>query len=427
MAGRGAEALTGHGFRVSCLAVAALRLKDFLGINRSTGVLLAAIMLIGAGEETWMRFVPKYLESLGASVWLIGLYDAVKTLLGALYAYPGGLATDRWGHRRSMIGFTAISLVGYLIVFAIPHWAAVLSGAFLFLAWTNLSLPASFSLVAASLPSGKHAMGIGVQSLVRRVPVIVGPIVGGVLIDRFGAVQGVRIGVLISLMLGFAAIALQTQLHSDSRAGVVKQPRLMEALHSFSPELKRLLLSDILIRFCERLPFAWVVIYAMDHVGVTASQFGVLVAIEMAAAIICYVPAASLADRYGKEPFVVVTFIMFTLFPIALLASGGMPALAVAFTIRGLKEFGEPARKALIVGSASEATRAQTVGAYYLVRDSIVTTGSFIGAILWKFGPVVNFWGATAVGALGLTVYLTPLLRRRRRKLAKLQRQGSHR
>ena len=76
------------------------------------------------------------------------------------------------------MSFTGISIAGYLLVLAIPHWAAVIGGTFLFLAWTTLSLPATFTLVAESLPAGKHAMGIGVQSLVRRIPAIIGPIAG---------------------------------------------------------------------------------------------------------------------------------------------------------------------------------------------------------------------------------------------------------
>lgn len=37
-------------------------------------LLLAAIVLIAAGEETCMRFDPKYLETLGAPTLAIGLY-----------------------------------------------------------------------------------------------------------------------------------------------------------------------------------------------------------------------------------------------------------------------------------------------------------------------------------------------------------------
>ena len=40
--------------------------------------------------------------------------------------------------------------------------------------------------------------------------------------------------------------------------------------------MQRLLLSDILIRFCERLPYAFVILWAMNHGGVSAQRFGVL-------------------------------------------------------------------------------------------------------------------------------------------------------
>jgi hypothetical protein len=79
---------------------------QFLGLNTNTSVLLLAIVLIAAGKETWMHFVPKYLEILGASAFIIGAHDGLKTLLGAVYAWPGGIAVDRWGHRTALMSFT---------------------------------------------------------------------------------------------------------------------------------------------------------------------------------------------------------------------------------------------------------------------------------------------------------------------------------
>ena len=78
--------------------------------------------------------------------------------------------------------------------------------------------------------------------------------------------------------------------------------------------MRRLLFSDILIRFCERIPYAWVVIFAMDYVGVSGKQVGILTTIEMLAAILCIIPASHYADQHRREPFVIVTFIAFTLF-----------------------------------------------------------------------------------------------------------------
>lgn len=359
-----------------------------------------------------MRFMPKYLEVLGAPVLAIGAYDGLKTFLGAVYAWPGGVTVDRFGHRAALTAFTLISIAGYLLVLAAPHWAAVLGGSFLFLAWTTLSLPATFTLVSASLPAGKHTMGIGVQSLVRRIPVIAGPVVGGVLIDRFGVVDGVRLGLLASVALGGLAVWLQQRIDIPRAVSASGVYGLRQALRASDPRLKRLLWSDILIRVCERIPFAWIVIFAMNDVGVSASAVGVLIAIEMAAAIACYIPAAWLADRYGREPFVIATFTIFTAFPIALGLATGFASLAVAFAIRGLKEFGEPARKALILSYAAPQAKGTAVGAYYLVRDGVVSIGSLAGAWLWYLGPQVNFWTAAAVGAVGTVLYMATPRRR---------------
>ena len=387
------------------------RASTGLALNRQTTILLSAIFLIGTGEEMWMRFLPKYMEALGASAFLIACFDAIKTLLGAVYAYPGGYIADRFGHRLAFIGFTAASVVGYVAVLVLPGPGGVIAAMFLFLAWSSFSLPATFALVADALPANKHAMGIGMQSLIRRIPVVIGPIVGGILLDRLGVVRGVQAGAAVSIVFGLLAGGVLMLLVRHT-PGTVSLHGFRKTIADLSPAMRRLLLSDILIRFCERLPFAWVVIYAFDQ-GLNAREVGLLTSIEMATAILCYLPASALADRFGKEPFVVATFAMFTLFPLALANAHAFPGLALAFAIRGLKEFGEPARKSLIVQYSPAHSRAASVGAYYLIRDSVVTIGSFIGAALWGLGAQVNFLTAGGIGVLASAFYISTLRRNR--------------
>src|SRR3989442_15615125 len=163
-----------------------------------------------------MRFVPKYLQALGATVFIIGCYDALRTLLGAIYAYPGGVLADRWGHRPAFIIFNVLSIVGYTVVLLVPHWGAVIVGMFLFLSWSCFSLPATFSLVGAALEANRHSMGVGVQSVIKRLPIMIAPIFGGMLIDRFGIIGGVRLALLISIFLSAVTILVQRQLREDT-------------------------------------------------------------------------------------------------------------------------------------------------------------------------------------------------------------------
>src|SRR5438067_9874566 len=401
------------------------RLSNFFGLKRNLVVLLVAIFMIGAGEELWMRFVPKYLQAVGATVFVIGLYDALRTLLGAIYAYPGGVLVDVWGHRRAFLAFNLISILGYGLVLIIPHWGAVIAGMFLFLSWTCFSLPATFSLVGATLAASRHSMGVGIQSVIKRLPIMIAPFFGGMLIDRFGIISGVRIALMISIFLSTLTIVVQRQLREEPKQEIASEDRwnLWRSLREFNEPMRRLLLSDILVRFCERVPYAWVVIFAMDYIGVSAQQVGVLTAIEMLAATLCIIPAAHYADRYRREPFVIVTFIMFTLFPISLLMSRSFSALLIAFTIRGLKEFGDTSRKALIIGFSDSRRRGQMIGSYYLVRDLVVSSGAILGAYLWKLGPALNFLGAAALGMAGTIFYIRTTRRSRQSALTDLKKE----
>ena len=389
------------------------RFADFFGLKRNLVILLIAIFVIGAGEELWMRFIPKYLQALGATVFVIGLYDALRTLLGAIYAYPGGVLVDFWGHRRSFLAFNILSIVGYALVLLIPHWGAVIAGMFLFLSWTCFSLPATFSLVGATLAANRYSMGVGIQMVIKRLPIMIAPIFGGILIDRFGVVPGVRIGLIISILLSAATILVQRQLREEPspKVAVAEQWNFWRSLREFNAPLRRLLLSDILVRFCERIPYAWVVIFAMDYIGMTGRQVGVLTTVEMLAATLCIIPTSYFADRYGRERFVIATFIMFTLFPISLILSRSFSGLVIAFAIRGFKEFGDTSRKALIINYCDSQRRGQMVGAYYLVRDLIVSTGAILGAYLWNLGPGLNFLGAALFGIAGTIFYIRTIRR----------------
>ena len=385
-------------------AIAWRQVADFLALRRNTCVLLGALLLMGTGERLWLGFVPKYLQFLGASVFIIGLFDALQTLLGAVYAYPGGWLTDHWGQRKSLLTFNIISIVGYAVVLWWHHWMAVVLGAFLFLAWSALSLPATFTVVATAVDRRRHTMGIGVQSMMRRVPMIIGPVAGGWLVTRFGWERGIQYALLACILLGIATAVLQwllVELATLSSAKESQSLSFLSVVRSFTPVLRELLVSDILIRFCERIPYAFVILWTIDHGHVIPQQFGYLVAIEMVTAMLCYIPVAHLADKYGRVPFVLATFIFFTLFPISLLLRHNFWWLALAFAVRGLKEFGEPARKALIIGEAAPEIRSRTYGAYYLIRDCIVTSGSFLGAWLWSISPQTNFLGAAICGLLG--------------------------
>jgi MFS family permease len=386
------------------------KITSFLGLQRSTIGMLFMVILVGMGERMAERFLPIYLIALGGGPIVIGLLNGLDNLMSALYAFPGGYLSDRLGFKKALLVFNLFAMFGYLLVILIPAWPAVLVGALFFLSWSAISLPATMSLVARVLPTNKRTMGVSMHSLVRRIPMALGPIIGGLSIGIWGEKDGVRLAFVVALLLAVLGAVMQQKMIKEDPAGESdrKQSRKPEKnplrlFREMSPALKRLLVSDILIRFCEQIPYAFVVVWCMKIIQtpITAFQFGILTSIEMATAMLVYIPVAYLADRSTKKPFIVITFIFFSLFPLALLYARSFDLLMLAFILRGLKEFGEPTRKALIMDLAPEDRKAAMFGLYYLMRDVIVSLAAFGGAFLWLIEPQVNFLVAFAFGLIG--------------------------
>jgi MFS family permease len=380
--------------------------RSFFALNSSMIALLAMVVLVGMGEKMAERFLPLYLMAVGGTTWAVGSLNGMDNLLSALYSFPGGYLSDLLGYKKALIVFNVVAMAGYVIVILVPTWWAVLVGAVFFISWTAISLPAIMSLVSKAVPRDKRTLGVSLHSLTRRIPMALGPVVGGALIQVFGRVQGVRISFGVALLLGAVAIVLEVFFIKEDPDASKKDRavRLGDSLHFITPDLRNLLISDILIRFAEQIPYAFVVLWVVDRNGMTPLQFGILTTIEMVTAMLVYIPIAILADRNSKKPFVLTTFVFFTAFPIVLYFSRSFPALCGAFVLRGLKEYGEPTRKALIMDLAPENAKASTFGTYYLFRDVIVSIAAFGAAWLWNRGPGVNFFTAAAFGAAG-TIY----------------------
>ena len=72
----------------------------------------------------------------------------------------------------------------------------------------------------------------------------------------------------------------------------------------------------------------------------------------------------------------------------------------------GLREIGEPARKALIVSLLSPAVRAQGVGLYWGIRGIAICWASLVGALIWfVLGPDPLLYFACAFGCVGAAVF----------------------
>ncbi len=381
------------------------QVRKFFALEHNILVLLGALLVIGMGEQLWIRFMPKYLEALGASAVILGAYGSFKRIVDTLYQYPGGWLADKIGRKRALTLFNVIAASGYLLYLLTSRWELVVVGTLLVMAWSSMSQPAIFALIGDTLGRSKRAMGFSVQSIWKRVPIVIAVPLGGYLLARFGLVTGMRIGFAVALLFALIAIYLQSRFYQDVTPSQDPQrthPLLVWRLMPKS--LKRLLLADCLVRFGSGMTAIYVVLWVINVYDKTPLEFGALVSLQMITSIVAYLPAAYLADRWGRQPFVLATFAFFALFPISLVL---LPAkwIVLAFIVAGLREIGEPARKARIVDLAEEAHRGRVIGLYYLIRGLTTIPAPLLGGLLWQNGHSWPFILGGVASGLGLALY----------------------
>ena len=363
-----------------------------------------AVFLLALGENLWKRFLPKYLEALGAPVTAIGLFGSCQDLLDGLYQYPGGWIADRYGRRHALTLFVSLATLGYVIYWIAPSWPFIFGGLLFVMAWSSMASPALFAIVGDALPKERRALGFTVQSILRRIPIAIAPTLGGVAIAAYGVRDGIHVGLVLTIALGL--LTLVAVRHVNIPVTVDHLPtHVVTVWRSLPGPLRWLLASDIFIRTCEGLVDVFLVLYAINVVGIGAAEYGVLIGVQMTTSILSYLPAARLADRLGRKPFVIATFVAFAAFPVAVVLSHDFVTLVLAFVVGGLREIGEPARKALIVDLVQASLRARSVGLYYLIRSVAIAPAAVVGGLLWQIAPSLPFWTAGAIGCVGVAVF----------------------
>ena len=407
------------------------RAADWLGLNRASLAVLVVIGCLGLSEEIWSNFLSLYLRDqsrapepaaavVAAALW-VGIISSGKNLLEGFGYIIGGNIAHRLGPRVALAVSAVPMAVGFTLMLANPAPWTIAFGALLMTNWEPLSVPATFDVIGSEVRKERRTIAFAMQSIQKRLPKIIGPAVGGL---AFGLV-----GYWLNLTLAFAlvgmAVVLQLLLTNRLRpkAQVVHLP-FRAILRTMPPDLKRLLSAEIFIRWGDWFARDFAVLYVVSMLTTSwgwadeaaVASVGWLLALMAATALATYVPMAKWVDRSpSPRPFIGTTFLLFSLFPISLVllpracASLGLPVMAglvVAYMLNGLRELGEPARKALISTGFPPEVRARAVGLYWGVRSFAFCPAPIVAALLWsRIGPDATFLIGGGIGLVGTFWY----------------------
>jgi MFS family permease len=417
--------------------------RQFFALDGDVLVLSLSMFAFSLGFQMTGRYMPRYMSVLGAGSVAIGLYGSFGNLISAVYPYPGGAFSDRVGSRVALTAFGLASTVGFLVwlfadafgVLSLPGFAvgplvvdplSLPVGVFLGLlfaqAWKSFGLGATFAIVKQSVPPGRLATGFASTETFRRTAFFLGPLFAAAVLAAFAFETGFRVVLAVAAVFAGVATVAQHVLYDASEDSLGKSfegvATVVSDLREMPAALRPLLVGDTLVRFANGMVYVFFVIVVVEFLGVGArlpfvgslspdAFFGVLLAVEMAVALVTMVPVAKLARRVGLKPVVGLGFAVYAAFPVLLInAPDSALVLTLLFAFSGLRFAGLPAHKALIVGPAEENAGGRVVGSYYLLRNAVTIPSAAVGGWLYANDPETAFLVATAVGLVGTGYFL---------------------
>jgi MFS family permease len=387
------------------------RLRLYLGLEHNVVIMTAARIVKGFGSGLWSQYLPKVLEAFGASAPMIGLFGTINSGLSTVFSYLGGALSDRLGRGRAMIFSAVVSLAGYLVYAVSPTWWLFIPGATFLTASVSFAFMGSMAMTGETLGENRRAVSMASRGLISLPFALIAPPVGGLLINRLGIMKGFRVSIVVTILLSVLSILIQRKLYKLPPPAVKKiSLNIKAAWASMGIQLRYLLFANCLMSFGSGMSTLFLVLYAMNILGISAVHYGVLQSVLIASSSLLSIPIGKLSDRktgHGRKPFAAMAFLLIAIYPFLVVIAPSGSWLLPIFILRGVRETFDLVRKAMIIDLAGCGERGRAIGLYFFIIGITSFPASFIAGWLWQWRPTAPFLIGGAISMLGFILFLS--------------------
>lgn len=347
-----------------------------------------ALMMTGFGIAT--PVFARRLGEFGAGVEILSLMAMASALAQFLLAPSMGALADRFGRRRIVLFALSGLAFTNLAFLAARSSETYIVLRFLQGAFSVGMLPAAMGVIADLVPEQHRTRGVGVLMSGYAVGLTLGPVLGGLLFERWGDLTPFGVAALLDLLALLVAwvrvpetreVAIRHVQQKEEGQGLTGR-ELAAALPRPLPFFAALLLLDVITVFGMAFIEPQMVFYLYNALSWTTTQYGLMMGGYGVAALVGQVALGQLGDHLGGKLILVPGFLFNSALSLGLLLFHQFSPLALAALFAGL-------------GSAFITTR---LGVYYLdmttpqhravalgIRESAISLGAVAGPLLATF------------------------------------------
>jgi MFS family permease len=389
------------------------RLREFFALERNVAVLALTSLFLTVGEGLWIQFLPKYFETVGLSVVMIGVIFSAFMVFLTIFHMLGGYFADILGRKKTFLIALAAGIPAYLFYIFARDWLFLILGNILFALVTGFSETADSIIVTESLRKNKRATGRATIHVVLATVMIIMAPVGGFLVQDMGVLEGVKLSMLVGLLLlvvsiMFSFFFLRETLHKRHRIRKVEfNPLLVLSFFGQMPKMvKYLILSRVFSLFAWSIAIPFFIFYFLDVIGIEPFEVGVLFGVQAVSFAFFTVLGAKISDRYGRKYTIIGLFASAALVPFLVVASSSFAQLLLVSVLWGMIGFGLSSIDAYTADHTTKKMRGRSIGIADTLYAASMIPGPVIGGLLFAISPQAPLIASGAVAIVAVVLGL---------------------
>ncbi len=376
-----------------------------LGIRRRFGFMKGNIAVLTVTQvlgrffrSMVMPYASLYILALGGESSQIGVINSLRPLAGLVMFPLAGYFTDRAGRKKLIALAGYLSAITMLLYVFAPSWEWIALAAFL-QGFMVFMFPPTSAIMADSLPPESRGIGVATMNTLASVFGMFSPYIAAILLQIYGTAPGMRI--LYALLAGSLALGAtinlrflkETASEGDKGPSMSVSQIFRDAYGGVPAMLRRLPVSVRALGIVVILGFmangvatSFWVIYAVEEIGLSTVDWGLILFIEAALKAAIYIPAGVLVDRYGRTRSLIAS-LLFSLasIPLFLFARVFYQVLAIRLAVGVANVLFIPACSALMADCIPRDIRGRAMAALGRGTVLVAATGGGTG------GPGMGF------------------------------------
>lgn len=382
-------------------------------LSKMMVLFMGAMVLANISGFMYGPLLPLYLTSLNASVVQVGIFFTLSKVIPLVLQILGGWVSDNLGRLRSIAMGSVAGLISYAGLILAPTWHWVLLGEGLGSICRSLVAPSYPAFIAENSTEENRARVYGITETVFMVVNVIGPPLGGWLVDNYGF----RVMLMVAAALYLVATIIRIGMARVAARGSEANPQqlsmaslrtnlgTMFGLLAAGGLVTWILLTDGIRDIAYEMSFTLTPIYLKDIGKMSVQQIGWMESVFGIFMMITTTPAGWLADKKGERIGILTGFVLqfasLLLFTHVTTLWGFMASWALLGVSVGLMS---PAYNSLISKAVPEKVRGTAMGLFQSSLGFASLPAPMIGAQLWdKVNPQFPF-NLTAWVALLITL-----------------------